>query len=158
VCNRLHLYESLVNAFHVRSRSQLSLEDQQYLAALLALDPFDTTPKHTSPMTMPAAPGASATPTTVTVRSLSELLSIRPGDYKFPQLKGRENYAAWKVHIRGLFKDSDIWDIVLGQQEPVLGDTSLTQGDRSTVVVTAITQTYIDEWKKRRNFAIGKMQ
>jgi hypothetical protein len=109
-------------------------------------------------MTTPAAPGASATPTMVTIRSLSELLSIRPGDFKFPQLKGHENYAAWKVHIRGLFKDSDIWDIILGQHEPILGNTSLTQGDGSTLAVTAITQAYIDEWKKHHNFMIGEMQ
>jgi hypothetical protein len=86
-------------------------------------------------MTTPAVPGASATPSVASVRLLSVLLPIQPRDYKFPQLKGHENYAAWKVHIRGLFKDSDIWDIVLGQNEPGLGDTSLTQGDGSTVMV-----------------------
>src|SRR2546423_4109553 len=84
------------------------------------------------------------------------LIPIRSGDKKFPQLKGRENYMAWKIHMRSLLKDADIWQIVEGEAVPILiAGTSTPQG---TVQAVAVTQADIENWNKRRQFALGEIQ
>ncbi|KAB5588095.1 Copia protein [Ceratobasidium theobromae] len=172
----LDLYDTLLNA-HTTHSEQLNYDDRLYLLELqnLSYPTAPPTPVHapvyyTPYMAQPAgtgtgagaaaavAPPAAAITPTVAARTITELIGIRPGDYRFPQLKGRENYAAWKVHMRGLFRDAKLWPIIQGQLLPVLGDTNLTEGDGTTVPCAAITQVTIDEWTTRRDYAVGEMQ
>jgi hypothetical protein len=41
---------------------------------------------------------------------------VSENSYKFPALKGCENFLLWKIQMRGMYRENDMWGIVTGME------------------------------------------
>src|ERR1044072_6769289 len=64
---------------------------------------------------------------------------------------------AWKIQMRSLYKEADLWDIVQGQPVPVISAGTTTGTGATAVTTGAVVQEDIDNWNKRYQISMGEM-
>ncbi|EUC58949.1 Copia-like polyprotein/retrotransposon, partial [Rhizoctonia solani AG-3 Rhs1AP] len=75
---------------------------------------------------------------------------ISDSHYKFPSLKGRENYHTWKIQMRDMFEEFDLWTIIDGTATRPSTGASTPGGTQMTVTQLATAQA---DWDKKNPHA-----
>ncbi|KAG8723619.1 hypothetical protein FRC09_002536, partial [Ceratobasidium sp. 395] len=92
------------------------------------------------------------------------LNNVSDNHYKIDRLKGRENYAIWKIQMTDMYEENDLWKYVTSPDstQPIIRTATagtVTPGGTITVpAINAITQANIDDWRTTNRKALGMLR
>ncbi|CUA67971.1 type VI secretion system protein ImpL [Rhizoctonia solani] len=137
--------------------AELWADRQSILAELSARDNLhqleDLPQEYPSPPPTPSFPYCIYYPSRPSTPVAMSSTILSDHYYKFPSLKGRENFHTWKIQMRDMFEEFELWPIVDGTTtRPATGAS--TPGGAHQMNATQLG-TAQAEWDKKNRQALG---
>ncbi|QRW24371.1 type VI Secretion system protein ImpL [Rhizoctonia solani] len=122
--------------------AQHNKEEQRHLliefSARNNLDSLDKLPQ-----AYPTPPVSTAVPYCVYIPEMATTTTVSDNAYKFPNLKGRENYTVWQIQMQDIFVEIKSWEIVDSTTvRPSTGTTTPGGSSLGAAAVTAAQQNW----------------